>query len=43
MTDNAPGHALSRLHIGAFNCGIAGWINTDITMHLWIARVPLAA
>ncbi|MGY4320273.1 class I SAM-dependent methyltransferase [Bradyrhizobium sp. JR3.5] len=43
MTDDAPGRALQRLHIGAFNCGIEGWINTDITMHLWIARVPLAA
>ncbi|MCC8984518.1 class I SAM-dependent methyltransferase [Bradyrhizobium acaciae] len=43
MTDDASGRALSRLHIGAFNCGIEGWINTDITMHLWIARLPFAA
>lgn len=32
-----------KLHIGAFNCGIDGWINTDITPHMWIARVPFAA
>ncbi|WFU30387.1 methyltransferase domain-containing protein [Bradyrhizobium brasilense] len=43
MTDNARGGSLEKLHIGAFNCGIDGWINTDITMHLWIARVPFAA
>jgi ubiquinone/menaquinone biosynthesis C-methylase UbiE len=30
-----------KLHIGAFNKGIEGWINTDITPHLWIAHVPL--
>ncbi|GLH76758.1 hypothetical protein SSBR45G_16660 [Bradyrhizobium sp. SSBR45G] len=33
----------AKLHIGAFNCGIEGWINTDITPHLWIARIPFAA
>lgn len=43
MTDDARGGSLRKLHIGAFNCGIEGWINTDITMHLWIARVPFAA
>ena len=32
-----------KLHLGAFNCAIAGWINTDITPHLWIARIPFAA
>ncbi|CAL80634.1 conserved hypothetical protein; putative S-adenosyl-L-methionine-dependent (SAM)-methyltransferase [Bradyrhizobium sp. ORS 278] len=32
-----------KLHIGAFNCGVEGWINTDITPHLWIARIPFAA
>lgn len=32
-----------RLHLGAFNCAIPGWVNTDITPHLWIARVPFAA
>lgn len=39
----ARGASLPKLHIGAFNCGIEGWINTDITMHLWIAKVPFAA
>jgi SAM-dependent methyltransferase len=36
-----PGH-LSRLHLGAFDCAIPGWVNTDITPHLWIARIPMA-
>jgi SAM-dependent methyltransferase len=43
MTDDARARPPQRLHIGAFNCGIEGWINTDITMHQWIARVPFAA
>lgn len=43
MTDDAHGRSLPKLHIGAFNCGIEGWINTDITMHLWIAKLPFAA
>lgn len=34
---------LGRLHLGAFDCAIEGWINTDITPHIWIARTPLAA
>lgn len=32
-----------KLHLGAFNCGISGWINTDVTPHIWIGRTPLAA
>lgn len=32
-----------RLHLGAFDCAIPGWINTDITPHIWISRIPLAA
>ena len=43
MTDDAHGRSLPKLHIGAFNCGIEAWINTDITMHLWIAKLPFAA
>jgi SAM-dependent methyltransferase len=34
---------LLKLHLGAFNCGIDGWINTDVTPHLWVARIPFAA
>jgi len=30
-----------KLHIGAFDKSINGWHNTDITPHLWIARIPL--
>src|SRR5438876_1720436 len=33
----------AKLHIGAFNCGIDGWVNTDVTPHLWVARIPFAA
>ncbi len=32
-----------KLQIGCFNAPAAGWYNTDITPHLWIARVPGAA
>ena len=31
---------MARLHFGAFNCPRDGWINTDVTPHLRIARVP---
>lgn len=30
-----------KLHFGAFNCPVDGWVNTDITPHLFLARVPL--
>src|SRR5512140_2132200 len=30
-----------KIHFGAFNCPIDGWRNTDITPHLYLARVPL--
>jgi SAM-dependent methyltransferase len=32
-----------RLHLGAFDCGIDGWVNTDVTPHLFVARVPFLA
>ena len=28
-----------KLHFGAFNQGIEGWVNTDITPHIWISKV----
>lgn len=31
-----------KLHLGRFDQPIEGWINTDITPHTWIARIPLA-
>ena len=38
------GHkSLPQLHIGCFDRAVAGWINTDITPHLWVAKVPLLA
>lgn len=30
-----------KIHFGAFNCPVDGWVNTDITAHLFLARVPL--
>ena len=32
-----------KLHLGAFDQILPGWINTDVTPHLWIARAPGAA
>ncbi|QDM22644.1 methyltransferase domain-containing protein [Tardiphaga sp. vice154] len=32
-----------RLHLGAFNCAVDHWINTDVTRHIWVSRIPLAA
>ncbi|MQY51031.1 methyltransferase domain-containing protein [Rhodocyclus tenuis] len=29
-----------RLHFGAFNCPREGWINTDVTPHVHISRIP---
>ena len=34
---------LNKLHIGCFDRSVPGWLNTDITPHIWIARVPLLA
>jgi SAM-dependent methyltransferase len=34
---------LTKLHIGAFNCPAEGWLNTDITPHIWISKIPFAA
>jgi len=31
------------LHLGCFDHVLDGWHNTDVTPHLWIARVPGAA
>jgi len=31
-----------RLHLGAFNRAVDGWVNTDITPHIWGSRVPFA-
>lgn len=30
-----------KVHLGAFDQGIDGWINGDITPHLYISRMPL--
>ncbi|MCU0567991.1 MAG: methyltransferase domain-containing protein [Oculatellaceae cyanobacterium Prado106] len=31
-----------KIHLGAFDQGIEGWINTDVTPNMWIAKVPFA-
>lgn len=31
---------MARLHFGCFNCPREGWLNTDVTPHIRIARVP---
>jgi SAM-dependent methyltransferase len=35
-------NGLFRVQLGAFDCAIPGWVNTDVTPHLWIARIPMA-
>ncbi len=35
--------ASRRLHVGCFDEVHAGWLNTDVTAQLWVARVPGAA
>jgi SAM-dependent methyltransferase len=32
-----------KLHLGAFDCARDGWLNTDVTPHIYIARIPGAA
>lgn len=32
-----------RLQFGCFNCPFEGWVNTDITPHVWVAKIPLLA
>lgn len=32
-----------NLHFGCLDRVVEGWLNTDVTPHLWIARVPGAA
>ncbi|MFC7698623.1 class I SAM-dependent methyltransferase [Bradyrhizobium sp. GCM10028915] len=36
-------NSLIKLHIGAFNCPVDGWLNTDITPHIMISKIPFAA
>ncbi len=32
-----------QLHLGCFDSPVEGWFNTDITLHIWVSRIPLAA
>lgn len=43
MSSRLQTTGLIKLHIGAFNCPVDGWLNTDITPHIWISKIPLAA
>jgi SAM-dependent methyltransferase len=38
--DNGYPKYAMKLHLGAFDKSCDGWINTDITPHLFIARIP---
>ncbi|MGK2907966.1 MAG: class I SAM-dependent methyltransferase [Desulfuromonadales bacterium] len=29
-----------KVHLGAFDKAIEGWLNTDVTPHIWVAKVP---
>lgn len=33
-------HQPRKLHLGCFDCPASSWINTDITPHIWVARIP---
>jgi SAM-dependent methyltransferase len=35
--------SLCKLHLGCFDKPTEGWVNTDITPHIWVAKVPGAA
>jgi SAM-dependent methyltransferase len=32
-----------KLHLGCFDQPVDGWVNTDITPHIWVSRIPFAA
>jgi predicted SAM-dependent methyltransferase len=32
--------SLIKLHLGAFDCAINGWVNTDITPHIAVSKIP---
>ncbi len=31
---------MNKLQLGAFDQGLEGWVNTDITPHLFVAKIP---
>jgi SAM-dependent methyltransferase len=32
-----------KLHLGCFDQPLDEWVNTDITPHIWVSRIPFAA
>ena len=32
-----------KLHLGAFDRAVDGWLNTDVTPHIFLSRIPAAA
>jgi SAM-dependent methyltransferase len=32
-----------KLHLGCFDQPLNGWVNTDLTPHIWVSRIPFAA
>ena len=43
MWSNARVSTVMRLQLGCFNRPVEGWLNTDITPHILVARVPFLA
>lgn len=29
-----------KVHLGAFDQSVDGWMNTDVTPHMWVAKIP---
>jgi SAM-dependent methyltransferase len=34
---------MTKLHIGCFDVLLPGWYNADVTMHIFVARIPFLA
>jgi ubiquinone/menaquinone biosynthesis C-methylase UbiE len=34
---------MEKLHLGCFDRVFEGWVNTDVTMHIFISRIPMLA
>lgn len=42
-TKSSVSKSEAKLHLGCFDAPADGWVNTDITPHIWISRIPMAA
>ena len=34
---------MTKLHIGCFDVLLPGWYNADVTIHIFVARIPFLA